>query len=897
MKKISDFNSATDKYPVVYAGMATKPEYVDMPTILQQQEGVAPLDTCPAQWWNAMWKLATKDINAFRDFVGDAFTEINNLLTKFGITLDDADSKQLYDFFHDDYVQNYLTTVLSSVFVNKSGDTINGDLHIKGNLSVDGVGEELISTELKVGSNTITLRNGNPSSLGNTELAGILTENYDGNNNNNIIAINKNGIVRTGDINIATRVLYSSDGTVFFTDKELTVRATIGATEQVRDTGNQISSGVKIYEGITYSNDDTQALATRDDNLTDNQLVKWDGTTKKLVSTNDYATNTSLIDERNRATSAETSLANTKNSNITINDSSAKITDSSAFLEGSEGTNPNIFLRHSFSKVWEYIKSKADSVYAKLSHTHTKSQITDFPTALKNPNALTVNGKTYDGSSAVNAGVQTIGNGGTGQTTANGAANVFINSLDIGTSVPEDNDYYISQYVNGGTTNTSYYRRPTSFLWEYIKGKISSVLGLTATAYGGKASTAGTADYAKDMYDQTIDLSAQSTSNFYPVFFNTRLNFAEVAISSQGDYEGFPYNQNRIHFEISTSGWNDTPDTFNIREYACHDNKEITIGCIGRGIKLGGWAIWLRGGLVYVCYTRNATPILKTADYTFGEEKYTVGTNYYGGENTGVEIIFTPQDTITSGSYSTRNIKAPTFIGALSGNATTATNASNSNALEGKTWRETALAGIYITDYTMNLNVSTYTFSDIAPVGSTALDRGSTVKVIFAHPLQSSTQIESVFFNYGGRTGEIVAARGNNLHNVTSHLFQGGMFSESYPNKVWDAYTSLELMWTGSNWLVMGDPVLCSYFSNRELDNYSNYIIKANGLIMHSFTFAGAGTYSLPVTFSNTNYKVIGGSSLISNVGSRICTKNVNNIKIAMKDTVWNVEDMFVIGY
>ena len=280
MKKISDFNRATEKYPVVYAGSATRPEFVNMPTTLQQQEGVAPMDTLPAQWWNAMWKLATKDINAFRDYVGDAFTEINNLLTKFGITLEDADSEQLYDFFHNDYVQNYL----NNIFVNKSGDTIDGDLHIKGNLSVDGIGEEIISTELKVGANTITLRNGNPSALGNTELAGVVTKNYDGNNHNNIISIDKNGVARTGDIDIATRILYSNNGTNFFTDEELTIGATIGENEELRDTGNQTSSGVKIYEGVTYSNNDTQPLATREENPVDGALMKWDAATKKLIS-------------------------------------------------------------------------------------------------------------------------------------------------------------------------------------------------------------------------------------------------------------------------------------------------------------------------------------------------------------------------------------------------------------------------------------------------------------------------------------------------------------------------------------------------------------------------------------------------------------------------------------
>ena len=293
MKKISDFNNSTEKYPVIYAGSATRPEFVDMPTTLQQQEGVSPMDTLPAQWWNAMWKLATKDINAFRDYVGDAFTEINNLLTKFGITLEDADSEQLYDFFHNDYVQNYL----NDIFVNKSGDTIDGDLHIKGNLSVDGIGEEIISTELKVGANTITLRNGNTSALGNTELAGVVTKNYDGNNHNNIISIDKNGVARTGDIDIATRILYSNNGTNFFTDEGLTIPATIGETEEVRDTGNQTNGGVKIYEGITYSNNDTQPLATREENPKNGAIMLWDENKKRLVS---GSTPNAIIDANSR---------------------------------------------------------------------------------------------------------------------------------------------------------------------------------------------------------------------------------------------------------------------------------------------------------------------------------------------------------------------------------------------------------------------------------------------------------------------------------------------------------------------------------------------------------------------------------------------------------------------
>ena len=88
--------------------------------------------------------------------------------------------------------------------------------------------------------------------------------------------------------------------------------------------------------------------------------------------------------------------------------------------------------------------------------------------------------------------------GGTGTNAASKSAltSSLINSLSTELSTPVDADYYVSQYQNGGTSNTSFVRRPVSALWEYIKDKISSVLGLTASAYSGKAATAGTADKA-----------------------------------------------------------------------------------------------------------------------------------------------------------------------------------------------------------------------------------------------------------------------------------------------------------------------------------------------------------------------------------------------------------------
>ena len=162
----------------------------------------------------------------------------------------------------------------------------------------------------------------------------------------------------------------------------------------------------------------------------------------------------------------------------------------------------------------------------------TATTATTAETANKVKNALTVNGKTYDGSSAVNAGVQTVANGGTGATTANAAANSFINSLTTGESVPVDNDYYVSQYVNGGTNTTTYHRRPVSKLWEYIKGKISSVLGLTATNYGGKASTADTATNADHAATAEHAITADNVEHANTA---TSVNLSKILDTVNGD--------------------------------------------------------------------------------------------------------------------------------------------------------------------------------------------------------------------------------------------------------------------------------------------------------------------------------------------------------------------------
>ena len=58
----------------------------------------------------------------------------------------------------------------------------------------------------------------------------------------------------------------------------------------------------------------------------------------------------------------------------------------------------------------------------------------------------------------------------------------LINLLSTASSTPNLNDYYVCQYVNGGTTTTSYHRRPISALWTAFKALITSTTTGTGNA-------------------------------------------------------------------------------------------------------------------------------------------------------------------------------------------------------------------------------------------------------------------------------------------------------------------------------------------------------------------------------------------------------------------------------
>ena len=164
---------------------------------------------------------------------------------------------------------------------------------------------------------------------------------------------------------------------------------------------------------------------------------------------------------------------------------------------------------------WSAINSGITSVLVAKIHDHSNKDVLDGITSDK------VN--SWDGKEDAFEVLSTT-KGGTGTNAASKSAltSSLINSLSTESSKPVDADYYVSQYKNGGTSNTSFVRKPVSALWEYIKDKISSVLRLTASDYAGKAATAGTADKA------VADNSGNNIVNTYAT--KTELNAKGLTI-------------------------------------------------------------------------------------------------------------------------------------------------------------------------------------------------------------------------------------------------------------------------------------------------------------------------------------------------------------------------------
>lgn len=212
-------------------------------------------------------------------------------------------------------------------------------------------------------------------------------------------------------------------------------------------------------------------------------------------------------------------------------------------------------------------------------------------------------------------------------------------SVVTGVKIQRDNKGHVTGVT---TTNQKIKDTDTKTTVENSLTSTSTTNALSAAQ--GKALNEKFGSYVKEddawiAKKYTLNLTSLSTSNFYPVTFGNSSDELDCQIASQGGQASDPYNCNHIHFLLRANGWSDTPKSFVVLAQGNYTNDEITIGAIGYGQNQGEKCVWLRGGKNY--YVRSTLPpTLRTSNYTYSDEIYTVGTNLYGGTNTKVTICW-----------------------------------------------------------------------------------------------------------------------------------------------------------------------------------------------------------------------------------------------------------------
>ena len=139
---------------------------------------------------------------------------------------------------------------------------------------------------------------------------------------------------------------------------------------------------------------------------------------------------------------------------------------------------------------------------------------------------------------------------------------------------------------------------------------------------------------------------------------------------------------------------------------------------------------------------------------------------------------------------------------------------------------------------------------------------GATIKVLF----QNACTLSYPQLKVGNTEAKnIVAYRGGSPVDSNGLKASTGKWrgAASAFDEVWQAYTTLELMYDGTNWVIMGDPVIESYFTTD-----SGYEKKANGLIRQWGVIPaprGETTINLIPYSSKSSYSIqVSGTSAVT---------------------------------
>ena len=459
--------------------------------------------------------------------------------------------------------------------------------------------------------------------------------------------------------------------------------------------------------------------------------------------------------------------------------------------------------------VWERLSAGDVNTVNNISPTNGNVALTgdNIPVSSTDPTLLSAPLTTdrYADSSVTNAKIKepiSVAKGGTGATDAKNGFMNLANGLSE-SSNPQDTESMI--YKAGG--NWGLYKLST--FWDYIKDKISSVLGLTATNYGGKANTAGTAD--KTVNDITIVIPYVTESGHCVIPFG---NIPEPT-SIEGDS---PYNWDITGFFsiIRPTGHNGSHLWFGAGHGYSHDwttyafVDKMNFRAVEATMKAfqykGKW--WL--GLYLIALNQGYISKM-TITYSRGLPATPTCILYYSksGGVANEEIYNSIQD-IPSSWWKPRTIYNPTtFINGITAPSITATNAYSEMVHTCSTASGTQKKTVSIPGFT--------------------LTQGACIRVVFANGNSVVTPTLKV---NDTREMEILCARGILDTQVTVN--SGGHQKEGHGVCTWDTFTVLDLYYDGAHWLVLGDPIVKRFY-NGTADVRKNFTI--TGIIQTSYLY------------------------------------------------------------
>lgn len=301
---------------------------------------------------------------------------------------------------------------------------------------------------------------------------------------------------------------------------------------------------------------------------------------------------------------------------------------------------------------------------------------TDIPSSLKNPYSLTTFGVVYDGSAAKTVTTST-----------------FISQVTEGTSTITDGTMFITSYAsNNGFADTNAvnvpYKRKAIHLWEYIKAKTDSIYAVIGHNHDDRYLKLTGGTLTGDLYINT-NLYGPARGNNPRNRYDAALYFFNCNSSTTSTYNFGLYQwDNEFQFTYRTSADNKYKgNSFTIQG----SDGQVTFA---KTPKVGSALISLNGHthayLPLSGGTVTGNIILKggtSADMTYAGNVHPYIRFDNSDSSQNISLIFTDYDAYRRPAgiklvgnqgnewFEATNIYATTFYGALSGNATTATNA------------------------------------------------------------------------------------------------------------------------------------------------------------------------------------------------------------------------------